>query len=62
MENEVSIKVAKGGPYIVDGKIKVVLPSGEEKEMTGKTALCRCGQSKNKPFCDGSHHNVDFDK
>lgn len=62
MENEVSVKVAKGGPYIVSGNFKLVLLSGEEKEMSGKTALCRCGQSKNKPFCDGSHHDTEFDK
>jgi hypothetical protein len=62
MENEVNVKVLKGGPYLVSGKIKVTLPSGEEKELSGNTAFCRCGQSKNKPFCDGSHHNVEFDK
>ncbi|MBP8944999.1 MAG: CDGSH iron-sulfur domain-containing protein [Paludibacteraceae bacterium] len=61
MENEISIKVMKGGPYVINGNVKLILPSGEEKELVGKTALCRCGHSKNKPFCDGSHHDIEFD-
>ncbi len=56
------VKVTKGGPYVVTGTFKLVLPSGEEKETTGKTFFCRCGHSKNKPFCDGSHKQHDFDK
>ncbi len=61
-ENSMEIKVTKGGPYVVSGNFKLILPTGEEKELTGKTFFCRCGQSKNKPFCDGSHKNSDLDK
>ena len=62
MANDFVIKVTKGGPYIITGKLKLVLPSGEEKEQSGTTALCRCGHSKNKPFCDGSHMKYEFDE
>lgn len=55
------IKVIKDGPFIVDGEIEL-------KDADGKTipiqnepcALCRCGQSNNKPFCDGSHVKAGF--
>jgi len=55
------IKVYKGGPYLLTGEFKMVLPSGEEKTVTDPH-LCRCGLSKNKPFCDGAHTKSDFDK
>lgn len=57
----VTVKVAAGGPYLIEGEIKLIDKNGKEKIMNG-AHLCRCGQSKNKPFCDGSHHKVDFDK
>ncbi|MDD3079327.1 MAG: CDGSH iron-sulfur domain-containing protein [Paludibacter sp.] len=59
MNNE--IKVYKGGPYLFTGEFKIVMPSGEVK-MVKDPHLCRCGLSKNKPFCDGSHAKSDFDK
>lgn len=69
------IKVSKNGPYLVSGKIPLAQEAiGVDKEgipskwRTGKTfqsgekcALCRCGQSKNRPFCDGTHLKVNFD-
>jgi len=62
MENKLStIKVFKGGPLLVEGIFRLVLPNGEEKEVTNPH-LCRCGMSNNKPFCDGSHRKSDFDK
>jgi len=68
------IKVSKNGPYIVFGKIPIfeyVINSdskgipinwilGKEYPVTEKCALCRCGQSKNKPFCDGTHADINF--
>jgi CDGSH-type Zn-finger protein len=69
------IKVTKDGPYIVSGSVplareRVVIGSDGEPAKWEKgpsyperetSALCRCGQSKNKPFCDGSHLKVAFD-
>ncbi len=56
------IKAVKNGPYLIEiaGKVKI-LREGESRETEGKmVALCRCGHSKNKPMCDGSHAKVGF--
>jgi CDGSH-type Zn-finger protein len=73
---ESSIKVTKNGPYIVSGKTPLMnmtikcdsqgtTPSkwdiGEKMKTSEIYALCRCGQSNNKPFCDGSHIKANFD-
>jgi CDGSH-type Zn-finger protein len=44
-----------GGPIWVRGGIPVVSADGTSYEVRNRIALCRCGQSVNKPFCDGSH-------
>lgn len=54
-EKAVSIKVMENGPYLVKGTFTLEMPDGKIEEKTGNTALCRCGRSKNKPYCDGSH-------
>ena len=56
-----SVLATKGGPYVISGYFKLNLPTGEIKECNGKTYLCRCGSSKNKPFCDESHNNCNLD-
>jgi len=43
------------GPLLLHGKVKIRDASGEVSYEGGKAALCRCGSSGNKPFCDGSH-------
>jgi len=57
---EASIFIAPDGPYLVKGK--VVLLDTEKGKGAPEThcTLCRCGASKNKPFCDGSHWDVNF--
>jgi CDGSH-type Zn-finger protein len=69
------IKVSKNGPYLVSGRIPLVKQiivtdaegisvewrAGDEYSLLENCTLCRCGQSKNKPFCDGTHVKVDFD-
>jgi uncharacterized Fe-S cluster protein YjdI len=59
---EIYIKVNKGGPYLVKGNIKIVDKDGTETVKEGSIALCRCGESQNKPYCDGSHKNKEFDE
>jgi len=59
--NTTKVKVAKGGPLLVEGSLTITLPDGEEVEKEGMTALCRCGASANKPYCDGSHSKIEFD-
>lgn len=49
------------GPYIIQGPVRLVDPEGKEFPAKGDViALCRCGQSSNKPFCDGTHGKVGF--
>lgn len=56
-----TIKPAENGPYIVTGLTKVIRAAdGKEYEVNGTAALCRCGGSKNKPFCDGTHASNGF--
>jgi CDGSH-type Zn-finger protein/truncated hemoglobin YjbI len=54
------IQVALDGPYLVTGGERVVDWLGEAIEVPPLAALCRCGDSKIKPFCDGSHARVGF--
>jgi CDGSH-type Zn-finger protein len=57
------IRCRENGPYVIKGAIKVVDHLGNEFPLpAGKevVALCRCGQSKNRPFCDGSHRESGF--
>jgi CDGSH-type Zn-finger protein len=57
------IQVIPNGPYAIDlGAVRVVTLSGEERKPPEgqKIFLCRCGQSSNKPFCDGTHRKVGF--
>jgi CDGSH-type Zn-finger protein/uncharacterized Fe-S cluster protein YjdI len=50
------ISVREGGPYAIKADIRLDgAPAGNFRYT-----LCRCGASKNKPFCDGSHHDVNF--
>ena len=52
--------VPAAGPLCLSGRIKVEV-GGEVVADTDDVALCRCGHSANKPFCDGSHRKVGFD-
>ena len=58
---ELSIKVNQGGPYLIKGNVKIIDKDGTETHKEGTAALCRCGESQNKPYCDGSHKNKEFD-
>jgi CDGSH-type Zn-finger protein len=58
---ETTITPLDDGPYLVKGPVKIVDASGKEFRVEGKTvALCRCGNSNTRPFCDGTHVNVGF--
>ncbi len=53
---EVRIKVRENGPYLVTGPVVLTDCDGNEYTVTGENiALCRCGGSSTKPFCDSSH-------
>lgn len=58
----VRVRLRKNGPYVIDSDDVVVVDwNGEEYVSERKpVALCRCGASATKPFCDGSHSRVGF--
>lgn len=57
---EPSITVAKNGPYVVTGDLELVGVSLGQDASKEQVTLCRCGGSKNKPFCDGAHWQRNF--
>jgi CDGSH-type Zn-finger protein len=60
-EPEVVITAYPDGPYLVRGAYKIVDANGNDIELTRRTvALCRCGRSNQKPWCDGSHKSFNF--
>lgn len=59
--DEVIIKVRESGPYLVRGKVSLTDADGNSYTLEGENiALCRCGQSSTKPFCDGTHKTCGF--
>lgn len=56
-----TVRVLPKGPYLVEGKINLLDGNGKKIEAGEKIALCRCGASVNKPFCDGTHSKIGFD-
>ncbi|MDP3066873.1 MAG: CDGSH iron-sulfur domain-containing protein [Methanobacteriaceae archaeon] len=74
-EKEMKIKIVKNGPYIVKGgiplyeQVLVTDEGGHTRELREVKdhphpeiySLCRCGASKKKPFCDGTHNDIHFD-
>lgn len=57
---KLEVSFAENGPVLVKGNLKIVASSGRSAWRGTKAALCRCGASKNKPFCDGEHKKIGF--
>ena len=57
---EPSITVTRDGPYAVEGAAQLLEQSWAQGASTEHYTLCRCGASKNKPFCDGTHGSIGF--
>ena len=55
----ITIKIRENGPYFVEGEFRLVDAQGNEIPIK-KAALCRCGGSTTKPFCDGTHSKIGF--
>ena len=57
-----TITPTDNGPYLVEGPMRVVDADGTEYELSEQTTilLCRCGGSRTKPFCDGTHETLSF--
>ncbi len=62
MADPVEIKVRDNGPYKVTGPVRLIDAEGDELVYDGSRpiVLCRCGQSRTKPFCDASHKASGF--
>lgn len=63
MMSEVTIRIRDNGPLLVEGPITLLDAEGNPFASDPKkpaVALCRCGASSNRPFCDGSHNRCGF--
>lgn len=61
---EVRIRMRPNGPLVVEGPVELVDSEGGAFSISPDKpaiALCRCGESKNRPFCDGSHKTCGFE-
>jgi 3-phenylpropionate/trans-cinnamate dioxygenase ferredoxin subunit len=61
----INVLAKRNGPYVVSGdlnELNLTDADGNKYDLTGKqtVALCRCGASTNKPFCDGQHSKIGF--
>ncbi len=59
-DREPSITISKNGPYDIVGGIELNDPQNSTPESAEHYSLCRCGSSKNKPFCDRNHNSIEF--
>lgn len=57
---ETKVDVLENGPLLVYGTLKVTHKDGSIETKNKTTAFCRCGDSNNKPFCDGAHVQKEF--
>ena len=57
-----SVKAVRNGPLQLKGTFRLLDPDGEEYDLEGQriVLLCRCGRSKNQPFCDSTHAREGF--
>jgi uncharacterized Fe-S cluster protein YjdI len=60
-EIETIVEASKNGPLLVYGNITIKDAEGNETRKNKVTALCRCGASSNKPYCDGTHRKINFE-
>ena len=59
-DNAITITPLDNGPLRVKGGAIITDQSGNRYEVKDQVFLCRCGQSSNKPFCDGTHKTAEF--
>lgn len=61
VEQELIVEVTQNGPLLAYGNISIKDTEGNITKKNKVTALCRCGASNNKPYCDGSHAKIGFE-
>lgn len=57
---DVTIEIIQNGPLIVNGPVELKNADGQVYPAQKRMALCRCGASTEKPFCDGTHSKIGF--
>jgi CDGSH-type Zn-finger protein len=61
-DEQAKITPYRNGPYLIRGPFTLVDQDGGEIEVSRRTvALCRCGRSQTRPFCDGTHKAIGFE-
>ena len=55
-----NIQIKPNGPILINTDCHITHSDGKTEIKKGVTALCRCGASANKPYCDGTHRTIDF--
>ena len=63
MSTPITIRLREHGPLVIQGPVRVIDHQGNEFTLPADkefVALCRCGQSRRRPFCDGSHRDCGF--
>jgi CDGSH-type Zn-finger protein len=58
--SDIKIQASKNGPFLVMGGVEIVDETGKAFPAQQTAALCRCGASSKKPFCDGTHRKINF--
>jgi uncharacterized Fe-S cluster protein YjdI len=58
---ELTVTPMRNGPLFLRGRVRIEDADGRVIREDTRVALCRCGASGNKPFCDGSHNRIGFD-
>jgi uncharacterized Fe-S cluster protein YjdI len=59
-EKATNVQIMKNGPLIISGNFSITDIHGNKLANADTVALCRCGNSSNMPFCDGTHNKIDF--
>ena len=59
-EKDPGVTLTRDGPLAVVGRVELKSAEGASYETRARVALCRCGGSKNKPYCDGTHWHIGF--
>ncbi|WP_428740548.1 (4Fe-4S)-binding protein [Tenacibaculum sp.] len=57
---ETKVEALENGPLLIYGTLHVTTSDGRKEKKSKTTAFCRCGASQNKPYCDGTHVEVEF--
>jgi uncharacterized Fe-S cluster protein YjdI len=58
--DKVKFTIMRNGPILAEGNFIIQKENGSTHEVKSITSLCRCGMSKNKPYCDGTHNKKGF--